>query len=187
MKKQFLLSLTIFLYFNANSQGLNKNKDNSKRKEFQNIEIKDASKLSTSCKLFILRLEDKNYKPGMELDKKFIEDNLIVTYNSTHYIGGLLKVDTESIDIESLKSYGVKVNSIINNIWTVKVPIDKLEKFTGLQGIIFFEKSKKAKRLMDDAKTQTNVDDVHSGSGLLSPYKGDNVVVGIIDGGWWVD
>jgi subtilisin family serine protease len=37
---------------------------------------------------------------------------------------------------------------------------------------------------MDDAKTQTNVDDVHLGTGLSSSYKGDGVVVGIIDGGF---
>jgi len=184
MKKIILLLLTIVLYFTANSQGLFGNKDYSKRKQFQNITIKNASKLSTSCKLFIFRLKEKGYESGMKLDKKFIKDNLIVTYNGGYYIGGLLKVDTELIDIESLKSYGIKVNSIINNIWTVKVPINKLENFTNLKGLIFFEKSRKSKPLMDDAKSQTNVDDVHSGNGLSSSYKGDDVVVGIIDGGF---
>jgi len=182
MKKIYVLTLAIFCFYQLNAQMIpGKNKYT---KELDNIEINNASKLSTSCKLFILRLKDKNYIAGTELDKKFIEDNLIATYNGLYYIGGLLKVDTDLIDIESLKSYGVKVNSIINNIWTVKVPIDKLENFTNLKGVIFFEKSKKVRRLMDDAKTQTNVDDVHLGTGLSSSYKGDDVVVGIIDGGF---
>lgn len=184
MKKIILLSVTVFLAFITHSQELNRNKDYSKTKQFQSIEIKNASKISTSCKLFILKLRELNYKPEMELDNKFIKDNLIEIYDGVYFIGGLLKVDTELIDLDILNSYGIKVNSKINNIWTIKVPIDQLEKFTDIHGIIFFEKSKKGKRLMDDAKTQTNVDDVHVGNGISSSYKGDNVVVGIIDGGF---
>ena len=182
MKKIYALTLAVFCFYQLNAQMISGK--NQYKKEFNNIEINNASKLSTSCKLFILRLKDKDYIAGMELEKKFIEDNLIATYNSLYYVGGILKVDTDLIDIESLKSYGVKVNSIINNIWTVKVPIDKIENFTDLKGVIFFEKSKRVRRLMDDAKTQTNVDDVHLGTGLSSSYKGDDVVVGIIDGGF---
>ena len=184
MRKIILLSLTVILYFTANSQGLNGKKDYSKSKQFQNIEIRNASKLSTNCKLFILRLREINYKPEIELEDKFIQDNSIEIYDGICFIGGLLKVDTELIDIDILNSYGIKINSKINNIWTIKAPIDQLEKFIDIDGIIFFEKSKKGKRLMDDAKTQTNVDDVHVGNGLSSSYKGDNVVVGIIDGGF---
>jgi len=184
MKKIILLSLTISICLIANSQGLNINKEYSQKKQFQSIEIKNASKLSTSCKLFILRLRDINYNPEMELDNKFIKDNLIEIYDGMYFIGGLLKIDTELIDIEILNSYGIKVNSKINNIWTVKVPIDQLEKFTDIDGIIFFEKSTQRKRFMDDAKSQTNVDDVHSGTGLNTSYKGNDVVVGIIDGGF---
>ena len=185
MEKNILLLISFLIYLTSNSQSLNLKQGHFEKVNTTNdIQIKHASKLSTSCKLFILKLKQRSYELGKKLNNEFITQNSIETYNGIYFIGGLLKVDTEVIDINILDSYGVKVNSKINNIWTVKVPIDQLEKFTNLNGVIFFEKSKKGSRLMDDAKSQTNVDDVHSGTGFNTPYKGDDVVVGIIDGGF---
>ena len=147
MKKNILLLISFLIYLTSNSQSLNLKQGHFEKVNTTNdIQIKNASKLSTSCKLFILKLKQRSYELGKKLNNEFITQNSIETYDGIYFIGGLLKVDTEVIDINILDSYGVKVNSKINNIWTVKVPIDQLEKFTDLNGVIFFEKSKKDTR-----------------------------------------
>jgi len=67
---------------------------------------------------------------------------------------------------------------------TALVPIDKLSVLSERQTIIFISENRKKKMLLDNARKSVNADSVYLGEGgLAKAYKGNNVIVGVVDSG----
>ncbi len=100
------------------------------------------------------------------------------------YVGAFLKIDKETFQKNNVESIGVKLNTEAGNLFTALIPINSLESLFEVEGIDFVEIAEKVHSTMDNARTLTNVNQVHAGTGLSQAYTGNGVIVGVIDDGF---
>ena len=100
------------------------------------------------------------------------------------YVGAFLKIDKETFEKNNVESLGVKLNTEAGNFFTALIPINNLESLFEVEGIVSVEIAEKVHSTMDNARTLTNVNQVHSGTGLPQAYTGNGVIVGVIDDGF---
>ena len=105
--------------------------------------------------------------------------------NKAEYnISALVQVN-ENISENDLKAKGILVQTKAGNIWSVMIPMHVLNDISNIKGIDYLETSLAAKPQMQDTdwiQTKTNL--VHQGYNLPKAYKGNGVIVGIIDIGF---
>ncbi len=136
----------------------------------------ERAKLSPSTQLFIKDLNNTKSIPASYVYRKDAQGNLCVA--------GMIKV-TPTTDAAALETLGVHIGTKAGNIWTVSVPIHKIESFIQIKGIDYIELDVPVAPDMDAARAVTKTDSVHGGyAPLTMPYTGKNVVVGIIDAGF---
>ncbi len=93
-------------------------------------------------------------------------------------------VASANIELSELTNLGVKINSQTGIILTALIPVNKIEEIAHLTDVKLLQIGEKGKQTMDLARVETKVSLVHQGSQLPQAYFGNNVVVGIIDGGF---
>lgn len=102
------------------------------------------------------------------------------------YINAYIEFNKEKENevLSFLEEHNVQVNSIIGNILTVKIPVQSIENISLNTDIELIEVGIPVFPQMDKARVVSNVDAVQEGSELEMPYKGKDVVIGIIDMGF---
>lgn len=104
--------------------------------------------------------------------------------NNQKYLNAFVKVN-ENLAGNKLDEMGVLVGTKAGDIWTLKIPIEKVEEFTLLkQGIELIQLDQPIYFNLDKAREKTKVNLVHEGTGLPQAYTGKDVVVGILDVGF---
>ncbi len=105
--------------------------------------------------------------------------------NGEYHIGVLGMVDEDLIDTAQLESLDVINRTQLGNIWTFRVPLRSVNSFTEVPGLKYLEIGNKVAPLLNENVADARVDSVHLGLGGLSQaYKGEGVVIGIIDWGF---
>lgn len=100
------------------------------------------------------------------------------------YINAFIKVNNALVESE-LNELGILIGTKAGNIWTIKIPVEKVEELTLLEeGIDFIQLDQPIYSNMAEARAKTNVDLVHEGIALPQAYTGKDVVVGILDVGF---
>lgn len=94
-------------------------------------------------------------------------------------------IRTNSPDLTegTISSLGGKVGTIANNIITAHLSASTIKLIAELPEVIYVDASGVSKPLLDVSRTETKVDQLHNGSGLPRPYKGNGVIVGVLDTG----
>jgi minor extracellular serine protease Vpr len=100
------------------------------------------------------------------------------------YVGAFLKIDKAIFNKTNVETLGVKLNTEAGNFLTALIPINSLEALFSVEGLLKVEIAEKVHSSMDNARTLTNVNQVHSGTGLPQAYTGNGVIVGVIDKGF---
>jgi subtilisin family serine protease len=100
------------------------------------------------------------------------------------YVGAFLKIDKAIFNKTNVETLGVKLNTEAGNFFTALIPINSLEALFSVEGLLKVEIAEKVHSTMDNARTLTNVNQVHSGTGLSQAYTGNGVIVGVIDDGF---
>ena len=103
--------------------------------------------------------------------------------NGSYLVDAFIMLD-EHAGVNILSDYGAKVNSVAGNIATVVIPIDSVEVLAALPEVKRVDIGRQAKLKMDKARIVTRIDDVLAGSELSQPFKGNGVVLGIVDTGF---
>jgi minor extracellular serine protease Vpr len=163
MKKHLLILLSAFFAFPLLSQ--------------TNAEVKPKLSPLTKKYLHDLSLSKRGDKaPAGYLYKKGNDGRL--------YVSALIQVADPGPVQQKLTALGAKVGTKAGNIWTVKVPYDKMVNFCQTTGISYIQIDEPAKANLDMARKTTRVDSVHRGINLPMKYSGKNVIMGIIDFGF---
>lgn len=111
----------------------------------------------------------------------------IKTINQADYISAYIYLSPEAI-IENLEAEGVIVDADFGRIISVKLPVSCLEKVAALNDVERIEMGTPVYTKMSNARLGANVDKVYSGEAPLSmPFRGKDVVIGIIDYGFQYD
>ena len=84
---------------------------------------------------------------------------------------------------EALDSLQVTIHSEIDDILSVTIPIENFDKVAELDEIQSVSLAKTIKPRNDNARSATQIDDVHNSVDLPQEYKGKDVIVGIVDVG----
>lgn len=139
-------------------------------------QTQELPKLSPLTKLYLLKTKKSNVNQP-------IEGYVYRTANNNIYISALIKVSNLSV-VENLNNIGAKIGTKAGDIWTVHLPIDKVDTFTKIKGIAYIQLDEPAFPTLDSARRTTHADSAQAGYGLPQPYNGDGVVVGIVDAGF---
>lgn len=99
-------------------------------------------------------------------------------------VSALIKVSDAAMANDNLKNMGVFIGTKAGDIWTVQVPVEKMNAFTTTAGIAYIQLDEPLKPNLDVARRTTRVDSVHKGYNLPMAYSGKDVVIGVIDFGF---
>lgn len=130
------------------------------------------------------RIADKSFNQNdIWFNETEMKNHVIRKIDNSYVTGTLLKVNNK-IDESELISLGLKINSKIGNIWTAIIPVTVLPQLRNINGLLFVETDKPVQKRLDAARIDTRTTLVHSGTGLPKAYKGEGVIIGIIDSGF---
>lgn len=99
------------------------------------------------------------------------------------FVAAFIKVN-KLVSEKAIAALGVSVGTKAGNIWTVQIPVEKVNAFMLLKGIDVIQLDEPIAPNMEAARKSSRVDSVQDGIGLPMAYSGKNVVVGIIDAGF---
>ena len=104
--------------------------------------------------------------------------------NGDVYFSFIAKTNPE-FNKKSLTELGCLVNVTIDQLATIKVPIDKLQLIEEFNDLSYLSLSKKMNSSLDKALKDIGADSVHMGlGGLPEAYHGTNVIIGVTDWGF---
>lgn len=115
----------------------------------------------------------------------FAREYELLKIDGTYYIGALALVDVNSIDEASLEQLSVISDSKINDLWTLRIPIDNFQEVLQIAGIKYLEIGEAVSPELRESTPSARVDSVHQGLGdLARSYSGKGVVIAVIDWGF---
>lgn len=85
---------------------------------------------------------------------------------------------------DSIRQLGGEATVIDERTLTATLPLSLVEPVANLQGVRHISASRRFKLKNNTSRSLSNVDAVHSGTGLETPYTGKGVIVGVIDAGF---
>jgi subtilisin family serine protease len=119
-------------------------------------------------------------------EKLFGKDKLVQLYRSEKnevMVQMLIRAISIQAASNIILAYGGVINTIAGDIIVAEIPLKVIPELTMKEEISFLEASSIKYPTINVSRTETKVDVVHNGTGLPQPYKGTNVVLGIIDSG----
>lgn len=102
------------------------------------------------------------------------------------YISAYIHTD-EDFDVSRLTALGVQTNLVLGKIITAKIPVEVIDDVASLTGVRYLDAATVVRPMMDVARAACGVDDVHAGTDLTGSFKGEGVIVGIVDMGFQYD
>jgi len=140
----------------------------------------EAGKISPFTAHFLTTIREK--AADTTASKKLLKRFMVKKIENQSYVNAFILLN-ENADLEILKTYGVKINTILPNIITARVPVQNLELVAMLPEVKNLQIGTPVRRRLDMARAATNVDQVQEGTNLPAPFMGKNVLIGIIDSG----
>ncbi|MDP2175075.1 MAG: S8 family peptidase [Bacteroidota bacterium] len=124
--------------------------------------------------------------PKLHLSNNSLFSEIQIKNNGYTY--ALILVN-DTLKESTLTDRGIFINSKINQIWSIQVPVSKMLDLSQIPGILYVEKATyaNASRIKNDIERQSSsVDKVHTGllNSLPLNYTGKGVIVGIVDIGF---
>jgi len=147
------------------------------------------SKFDVNAKRFMkdysVHQTNATFKNTEQLPQSLIEEYDLIPYKNSYYIGALALIYENNYNADVLKNKGIHISGKISNILSLRVPVNKLAELVHVSFIRYIEVGNGVSPELQYSKTDTRTDSVHAGfGGLKIPYKGEGVIIGIIDWGF---
>lgn len=102
--------------------------------------------------------------------------------------GVIINVTSGAADlVDYIKGEGYEADEITDKCLVAKIPAKFVPVLAERSEVVYIAADVQHHLLMKNARSLTKVDDIHSGTGLDTPFDGTGVVVGIIDQGFQYD
>jgi minor extracellular serine protease Vpr len=193
------LLITVFLsilVFSLNTTGQSKrdfsNKTFTKNgpNKMISFEVQNGNQLnariSPLLNIFLKRI-DKSGGVSVQLSESFSGMKELVYFYKNEFDDILLPVFIKTKNLSatgsSVLAVNGKVSSAAGDIIVADVPVSSIESIANNPDVIYIDASSISELKIDVGRVETKVSQLHSGSGIPRPYKGNGVVVGIIDSG----
>lgn len=129
----------------------------------------------------LMRIEEN---PTIMSEQQLVEKYALLNKGGTLYANSFI-VGNPGFSMATIEEAGVLPGRKSGNIYTALVPVYQLANVAKSTGVKYLAIGEKLSPLMDSARSQTNVNQVHLGlAPLTMPYTGKGVVVGMIDIGF---
>lgn len=99
-------------------------------------------------------------------------------------IGVLVRFSQAAPLVKWLDDRSYEVRTMLDHALTVALPVDSLQQLMALPEVEAVTAKNQRRLLLDKVRVETNAAAVHAGEGLLTPYTGKGVIVGVIDQGF---
>lgn len=194
MKKLItLILLTIFSFANNYAQ-LDLSSTNISDKSATDLsklvytEIKSADdlngKISPALVMLLNRVfKEKEAKAGTSLNnlKKLIsfyeDENKVLT------VPVFIKTNSVELTSGTISALNGRIGTMAENIITAHVPVSAINIIAELPEVVYIDASTKSDKKLDVSRTEAKVDQLHNGNGISRPYKGNGIIVGVVDSG----
>nr|MBS0036939.1 S8 family peptidase [Saprospiraceae bacterium] len=123
-------------------------------------------------------------RSGEQPPAEFIAEYDLTSRTDKWYIGVLALVDKQVVNTANLQKLGVKNDSRLNDLWTLRVPVRNLEKLVVEPGIRYLEIADPVDPALGRSTIDSRTDSVNRGLGLSAPYNGEGVIIAVIDWGF---
>ncbi len=169
MKKLVLTLFFVFLTVGSYAQELTQ----------QQINKLDAHSLQTLNPVF--SVVDKR-DPQSELLSMHSLDYPYVIENNRVYVEMLLKSNDADL-YDQIESNGGTIMAKVKNIYALKVPADQIVGLVQNSKVTRMQTNRLYELNMNKSRPEIKADKVHAGEGLDMPYKGEGVILGVVDTG----
>lgn len=106
----------------------------------------------------------------------------VKTDGTQKVLGAFIEVDDPSV-LDELRTKGVMLEFTCGDVTTASIPVSIIDDVLATKGLASIQFERTVQKKNDKARQYTNVNNIHSGTGLDSPYKGKGVIYGTVDGG----
>lgn len=135
-----------------------------------------------TAKVFLQETSNKSVIDSCCL-QKLLKIYPITTQKGVDYVGVVAKV-SKSFNKEEFKKEGIRVNSQVANIVSMRVPINKVYFLENHSDILQYDIARKVAPQCDNARYDTRADSIQKGLGLPTAFTGKDVLIGITDWGF---
>ncbi len=146
----------------------------------------ESNKISGLMKYVFSKTIFSNGKILSVDENLFGKDNLVSLYRTEKndiYISTLIRTGNIPIASNLILSNGGRISTIAGDIIVADIPLNTVLDIASRNEIEFIEASNLKQPYINVSRSEVKVDVVHNGTGLPKPYKGQNVVLGVIDSG----
>jgi len=154
------------------------------------VEIKSAdeysSKISSTLNILLNRISD-NGGIYVQAPKSISSLKEIVFFHQNELDDIVVPVFIKTASIPSSQSrifgLGGEVETIAGDVIVANLPVSSVRDLAASPEIIYIEGSTVSQMKIDVSRVEAKVNQLHNGTGIPRPYKGNGVVVGVIDSG----
>ncbi len=195
MKNLLLLIITVALFSSNNLAQYNFSTFNNKRStdnldKMINAEIKYADNLSIKKSPILNMVLDKilddngNYNKTSETINQY-RDIMYFYMDVQNILTIPVFIKTSSLEATKGKilELGGIIGTVAGDIVTAHVPASSINFIAESPDVIYIDASTVSETKLDLSRIETKVNQLHNGSGIQRPYKGNGVVVGVLDSG----
>ncbi len=141
--------------------------------------------LNSTAKKFLQQISNTEKYAKTQSFVQLCEEYDLIKKDDIYYIPIIALVDGKNINKKELLNHGVLINSQLQELWSMQIPIKEFKNIVNINGVKYIELGNYHTPLLDLALPSARVDSVHYGLGGLSKaYKGSGVIVAIIDWGF---
>ena len=98
-------------------------------------------------------------------------------------VGAFVKVKNQDVLAEIEKLGGAVNNTVSETLVTMTIPVDQIRAVAALDDVEYIQVGDPVKEAMDKARATANVDQCHELSATTGTYRGQGIVVGVVDNG----
>lgn len=131
----------------------------------------------------IARAKQKSVSAVVRADSTMMKRYMLRTHEEVCYVSAFVEFE-DTDDTEVLDALGVKHIKLWGDIFVCQIPVEVLGDLADDDNVKRIEISQRIYPMLDNARSETNVEIVYAGTNLPHEFTGKDVVVGIIDGGF---
>ncbi len=117
----------------------------------------------------------------LQLSMRHMSQSFFSSGNRSGYQAFISVEDSSAIRL--LHEHGVLINGVFPGFVTATIPSDAIRRICDVKGVGMLSLAQRGHLCNDTSRYYTRVDGLHSGSDLIIPIQGSDVIVGVIDCG----
>lgn len=141
-----------------------------------------SNKLSSYSQMVMDNYKQNKENPNSKVQVNFA--SLSVGEDRQDYIDSFIRF-TDKSALATMQEKGVILGTVLDGIATVKLPVDLVNEIAAIEAIHTIEFAQPFYTHLDSVRKSSNITPIHQGLLPLSkPYKGNGVIVGMVDVGF---